>query len=72
MQDSDFITDDFIHYFANKDENLRKNIQELRIVFNNAKEYGSIISVPKLNYAALYERIDIIRRSFAEDIFQIE
>ena len=72
MQDSDFITDDFIHYFANKDENLRKDIQELRIVFNNAKEYGSIISAPKLNYAALYERIDIIRRSFAEDIFQIE
>lgn len=72
MQDSDFITDDFIHYFANKDENLRKDIQELRIVFNNAKEYGSIISVPKLDYAALYERIDIIGRSFAEDIFQIE
>ena len=72
MQDSDFITDDFIHYFANKDENLRKDIQELRIVFNNAKEYGSIISVSKLNYAALYERIEIIRRSFAEDIFQIE
>ena len=72
MQDSDFITDDFIHYFANKDENHCKDIQELRIVFNNAKEYGSIISVPKLNYAALYERIDIIRRSFAEDIFQIE
>ena len=72
MQDSVFITDDFIHYFANKDENLRKDIQELRVVFNNAKEYGSIISAPKLNYAALYERIDIIRRSFAEDIFQIE
>ena len=72
MQDSDFITDDFIHYFANNDENLRKDIQELRIVFNNAKEYGSIISAPKLNYAALYERIDIIHRSFAEDIFQIE
>ena len=72
MQDSEFITDDFIHFFANKDENLRKDIQELRIVFNNAKEYGSIISVPKLNYAALYERIDIIRRSFAEDIFQIK
>lgn len=72
MQDSDFITDDFIHFFANKDENLRKNIQKLRIVFNNAKEYGSIISVPKLNFATLYERIDIIRRSFAEDIFQIE
>ena len=72
MQDADFITDDFAQYFANREEDLKKDIQELRIVFNNAKEYGSIISVPKLNYAALYERIDIISRSYAEDIFQME
>ena len=72
MQDSDFIADDFAQYFANREEGLKKDIQELRIAFNNAKEYGSIISVPKLNYAALYERIDIISRSYAEDIFQME
>ena len=72
MQDADFITDDFAQYFANREECIKKDIQELRIVFNNAKEYGSIISVPKLNYAALYERIDIISRSYAEDIFQME
>ncbi len=72
MQDSDFITDDFIHYFANKSDALHKDLQELRIAFHNAKEYGSMISVPKLDYAALYERIDLIGRSFAEDFFQIE
>ena len=71
MQDSDFITDDFIRCFANENDGLGKDIQELRIAFNNAKEYGSLISVPKLDYAGLYERIDLIRRSFAEDIFQI-
>lgn len=71
MQDSDFITEDIVHYFAGKDEKLRNDINELRITFNNAKEYGSIISVPKLDFAALYERIDTISRSFAEDIFQI-
>ena len=71
MQDSDFITEDIVRYFAGKDEKLRNDINELRITFNNAKEYGSIISVPKLDFASLYERIDIISRSFAEDIFQI-
>ena len=71
MQDSDFITEDIVRYFAGKDEKLRNDINELRITFNNAKEYGSIISVPKLDFAALYERIDTISRSFAEDIFQI-
>ena len=72
MQDSDVITEDFIHYFANRNDALRKDINELKIIFNNAKEYGSIISVPKLNFDALYERVNIIKRSFAEDIFQRE
>lgn len=71
MQDSDFITEDIIHYFANKNDKMRNDINELRIAFNNAKEYGSIISVPKLDYVALYERIETIKNSFAEDIFQI-
>ena len=72
MQDSDFMTDDFAQYFANREESLKNDIQELGIAFHNAKEYGSMISVPKLNYAELYERIDIISRSYAEDIFQME
>ena len=71
MQDSDLITEDIVRYFAGKDEKLRNDINELRITFNNAKEYGSIITIPKLDFAALYERIDIISRSFAEDIFKI-
>ena len=70
MQDSDFITDDFIHYFANNNDSLRRDIQELLIVFNNAKEYGSTIYVPQLDYAALYARIDSICRSLADGIFQ--
>ena len=72
MQDSDFITEDFIHYFVNRNEILRKDINELKIIFNNAKEYGSTIFAPKLNFTALYERIDEIKQSFAEDFFQIE
>ncbi len=71
MQESDFITDDFIHYFASKNDALRRDIQQLRIAFNNAKEYGSTIYVPKLDYAALYERINSIRSNLADDIFQI-
>lgn len=71
MQDSDLITEDIVRYFAGKDEKLRNDINELRITFNNAKEYGSIITIPKLDFAALYERIDVISRSFAEDIFKI-
>ena len=72
IQDSGFMTDDLIAYVANKDARMKADLTLLRSTFKDAKEYGSILNVPKLNYAALYERIDIIGRSFAEDIFQIE
>lgn len=72
IQDSGFITDDFIDYVAQKDQHMKADLTLLRSSLKDAKEYGSILHMPKLSFAALYERIDIISRSFAEDIFQIE
>ena len=71
IQDSGFMTDDFIDYVAGKDDHMKADLTLLRSSLKDAKEYGSIINMPKLNFAALYERIDIISRSFAEDMFQI-
>ncbi|MEE1333911.1 MAG: N-6 DNA methylase, partial [Erysipelotrichaceae bacterium] len=71
IQDSGFMTDDFIAYVAEKDTRMKADLTLLRSSLKDAKEYGSILHMPKLNFAALYERIDIISRSFAEDIFQI-
>ena len=71
IQDSVFMTDDFIDYVAGKDTHMKADLTLLRSSLKDAKEYGSIINMPKLNFAALYERMDIISRSFAEDMFQI-
>ena len=71
IQDSGFMTDDFIDYVAQKDQHMKADLNLLRSSLKDAKEYGSILHMPKLNFAALYERIDIISRSFAEDMFQI-
>lgn len=71
IQDSGFMTDDFIAYVAEKDTRMKADLTLLRSSLKDAKEYGSILHMPKLNFAALYERIDIISRSFAEDMFQI-
>ena len=71
IQDSGFMTDDFIAYVAEKDNRMKADLTLLRSSLKDAKEYGSILHMPKLNFAALYERIDIISRSFAEDMFQI-
>lgn len=71
IQDSGFITDDFIDYVAQKDQHMKADLNLLRSSLKDAKECGSILHMPRLNFAALYERIDIISRSFAEDMFQI-
>ena len=71
IQDSGFMTDDFIAYVAGKDTHMKADLTLLRSSLKDAKEFGSIINMPKLNFAALYERMDIISREYAEDIFQI-
>ena len=71
IQDSGFMTDDFIAYVAQKDHHMKADLTLLRSSLKNAKEYGSLIDMAKLNFTALYQRIDIISRNFAEDMFQI-
>ena len=71
IQDSGFMTDDFIAYVAGKDTHMKADLTLLRSSLKDAKEYGSILNIPTLNFAALYERMDIISREYAEDIFQI-
>ena len=70
IQDSNWMTDEFISYVAGKDSNMKADLVMLRKTYKDAKEYGSILNVPAMQYDALYERIDIISRSYAEDLFQ--
>ena len=70
IQDSNWMTDDFISFVAGKDTTMKADLVMLRNTFREAKEYGSILTVPTMKYDTLYERIDILRRSYAEDLFQ--
>ena len=70
--DSNWMTDEFISYVAGKDANMKADLVMLRKTFKDAKEYGSILNIPTLQYDALYDRFDIISRSFAENLFQAQ
>ena len=72
IQESNWMTDEFIGYVAGKDSTMKADLVMLRKIFKDAKEYGSILNVPPMQYDALYERIDILSRSYAEDIFQTQ
>ena len=70
IQESNWMTDDFITYVAGKDTFMRAELTILRKTFKDAKEYGSILNAPIMQYGAIYDRIDEIRNSYAEDLFQ--
>ena len=72
IQDSSWMTDEFIAYAAGKNKVLEADLITLKNVFTDAKEYGSIISVPMLHFDELYERMDIIRRSYVGDLFEAQ
>lgn len=65
MEDSDGMTDDFIRFFAKGNPAIEKDLHQLRTAFHNAKEYGSMIHVPRFDAPVLHERID---RFFHENV----
>ena len=72
IQDASFMSEALINYVAGKDSRMKADLNLLCSSLKDAKEYGSILKVPSLNFTALYERMDIIGRSYAEDLFQIQ
>ncbi|TCO67896.1 BREX-1 system adenine-specific DNA-methyltransferase PglX [Marinisporobacter balticus] len=62
IQESNGISKEAIDYFVGDNEELRKDIEYLVETFNDAKEYGSILEVEKINFDALKQRLDEIRK----------
>lgn len=72
IQDSSFMNDDFITFVANKDHELELDLIGIRNAFVDAKEYGSVLSVPKFDYEKLYTRIEELKTYFPQTIFESE
>lgn len=50
-----------INYFVNNDDRLRNAMDTLKDTLHNAKEYGSILSIPMVDFSALYARFNEIK-----------
>lgn len=72
MRDSAGVTDELIEAAADNDAAIRGSLQQLRSVFDNAGEYGSIIRVPEIDLAPLRDRVNGIMDSPAEDLFRLQ
>lgn len=49
-----------VDYFTNNDPEIEKDFGILTDELHDAKEYGSILNISEVNFAALYARIDIV------------
>ena len=57
IQESNGLTKEDIEYFANGDEELRRDLEYLVDVFTDAKEYGSILEVEKVDFEKIENRL---------------
>lgn len=62
IQESNGLTNEDIEYFANGDESLKKDVEYLVEVFTDAKEYGSILEVKKVDFEKLKDRLNSIEQ----------
>lgn len=54
-----------IDYFTNNDPKLKKDFETLLEELQDAKEYGSILNISQVDFAALYARIDEVRNDIS-------
>ncbi|MBI6064297.1 BREX-1 system adenine-specific DNA-methyltransferase PglX [Clostridium perfringens] len=57
IQESNGIEKEAIEYFSNGNKELQEDVEYLVKVFTDAKEYGSILEVEKVNFEAVKERL---------------
>jgi type II restriction/modification system DNA methylase subunit YeeA len=78
IQESNDIPKEAIEYLVNPKETElekhfhREDVEYLIEVFHDAKEYGSILDVKKIDFDALEKRIEEIRSNVPEDLFELQ
>lgn len=62
IQESNGIEKEAIEYFSNGNKELQEDVEYLVKVFTDAKEYGSILEVEKVNFEEIKERLKEIEQ----------
>lgn len=72
IQESNGISKEAMKFFANEDENLKEDIEYLMKVFQDAKEYGSILDVKKIDFDSIEGRLEEIRNGETANLFELQ
>ena len=78
IQESNNISLETFNYIIGNDIHLREELQKVFNVFHNAKEYGSVLQMPDIDFEALYKRFDeiynevsLFQREAVENVFPL-
>lgn len=65
ITESNGLDSNTIDYFANNDPKLKKDFRTLVDELRDAKEYGSILNITPVDFAALYARVEEVREDIS-------
>lgn len=71
IQESNGISEEVLEYFADGNKDILGTLKYIIDTFEDAKEYGSILNVEKIDVNLLYKRVDEITNSEPSDFFSI-
>lgn len=72
IQESNGFPKEAIDFFASGNEPLKEDVEYLINVFDDAKEYGSILDVKEIDFDAIERRIEEIRNGDITDLFELQ
>ena len=62
------MTNEIIDFVADSDVSIKQQLQIIVEQFQDAKEYGSILSIPFMNYERIFARISEIQTKKMNDL----
>ncbi|MCI9638682.1 MAG: BREX-1 system adenine-specific DNA-methyltransferase PglX [Emergencia sp.] len=68
IEETKFMTSEMISYVANGDKALQEDLTYLKTVFDDGKEYGSILTVKSLDFDRLYRRFAELKTVVPENL----
>ncbi|WP_406543158.1 BREX-1 system adenine-specific DNA-methyltransferase PglX [Clostridium ljungdahlii] len=72
IQESNGFSKEAIDFFASGNELLKEDVEYLINVFDDAKEYGSILEVKGIDFDVIERRVEEIRNSGTNDLFELQ
>ena len=72
IRESNNIDQSIVDYFENGRPELRSSFESLIRALKDAKDYGSIIDVPAIDYSALFLRIEEIRSETSPSLYSYQ